>query len=210
MMPPTVLLLACALALALTACRGPADTSSSHGSVSMAAAAAAAPTDGTITFSQAPNDDYRYTAELVLAGDSVRGTVKASHIVESSQDGAARLECDVDGRVTTVTRKLRVVTASRSTLEQAVSLPAEVSESGGKVSVTFTIPAFRDGRSTVVLKRTIAGGCHDETPVTTERASEPRSWAVEAREVSFSGALKGSDTHADTTVTWALSAAPKR
>lgn len=208
MMPPIVLLLACALVL--TACRGPADTSRSQGSVTVAAAAAAVPDGGTITFSQAPNDDYRYTADLVLVGDTVRGTVKAFHIVESSQDGAAMLECDVDGKVTTVTRKLRVVTASRSTFEKAVSLPADVSESGGKVSVTFTIPAFRDGRSAVVLRRTVAGGCNDETPVTTERASERRSWSVDAREVSFSGPLKGSDTHADTTVTWSLGAAPKQ
>lgn len=208
MTPPIVLLLACALVLA--ACRGPADTSRPNGSVSVAAAAAVAPTGGTITFSQAPSDDSKYTAELVLTGTTVRGTVKASHIVISRSEGDAAITCDVDGKVTKVTRKMRVETAHRSTLEKTVSMSADVSESNGTVTVSFTIPAFRDGRSEVVVKRTIAGGCSDETPETTERTSAPRPWPVEAREVSFSGPLKGSDTHADTTVTWSLGAAPKR
>lgn len=208
MTPPIVLLLTCALLLA--ACRAPADDSRPDGSVSVAAAAAAAPTGGTITFSQVPSAEYRYTADLMLTGDTVRGTVKASHIVESAQDGEATITCDVDGTVTTVARKLRVVTVSRSTLEKAVSLPADVSETGGKVSLSFSVPPLRDGRSEVVVRRTVAGECRDETPVTTERRSEPRPWSVDARDVSFSGPLAGSETHADTTVTWSLGAAPKR
>lgn len=208
MMPPIVLLLASALVL--SACRGPSDASRPNGRVSVAAAAAAVPDSGTITFSQAPNDDYKYTAELVLVGDTVRGTVKASHIVESAQDGEATITCDLDGKVTTVTRKLKVVTVSRSTLEKPVSVPADVSESGERVSVSFSIPPLRDGRSEVVVRRTVAGGCRDETPVTTERRSEPRPWSVDAREVSFSGPLAGSETHADTTVTWSLGVGPKR
>ena len=48
------------------------------------------------------------------------------------------------------------------------------------------------------------GGCRDEIPETTERKSEPRPWPVAAREVSFAGPPKGSQTHADTTVTWSL------
>ena len=123
MTPTLVLLLASTFVLA--ACRGPADAS--HGAV---------------TFSQTPAAGYRYAANLVLSGSTVHGTVKASHIVESAQDGEATIECDVDGHVTTVARRMRVVTVSRSTLEKTVSLPAEVSESGGKVSVALRFPRF--------------------------------------------------------------------
>ncbi len=175
------------------------------------AALAAAP-NGTITVSQS-SGDYKYVAELVLTGSTVRGTVKASHIVESKTDGDATMECDVDGKVSTVTRKVKVETIHRSALVKTVSLSAEVSGAGDDdtVSVSFTIPEFRDGRSETVVKKTIAGGCgSDETPVTTERTSMPRPWGVDAREVNFSGPLKGSETHADTTVTWSLGAAPKR
>lgn len=178
--------------------------------VVLAVAAAAAP-NGKITFSQRPSGDYTYVAELTLTGSTVRGTVKASHIVESKTDGDATIECDVDGNVTTVTRKVKVETIARSTLEKTVSLTADVSEKDGTVEVAFTIPAFRDGRSELIVTKTIEGGCGaDETPVTKEEKSAPRPWSVDAREVSFSGPPEGTQTQADTTITWMLSNTPER